>query len=408
MKIVFSKCNFHDMFFFMKRDHFLNKTRQFFQVHPAVALLGPRQCGKTTLAQMYAETHQPSIRFDLENPEDLLLLENPMLTLKDIEGLIIIDEIQRRPDLFPVLRVLIDRHKENQKFLILGSAARDLIKQSSETLAGRLAYIEVTPFSYGETKESKKLWIRGGYPLSYLAKIESDAFNWLKFYIISFLERDIPSLGINVPAASLRRFWMMLAHYHGNIFNASEIGKSLNISTTAVRHYLDILTGTFMIRQLQPWTENIKKRQVKTPKIYFRDSGIFHYLLGIRSAEDLLYHPKLGASWEGFALEEIIRFHQADPEDCYFWAIHNQAELDLLIIKDGKKLGFEIKYTDAPKITKSMHMALEVLQLDSLTIIFPGTKDFALSDKIRTVGLEPYLNRALASPASSHPTIWIG
>lgn len=377
----------------MDRDALINKTQQFFQIHPAVALLGPRQCGKTTLAQMYAKNHQSSKRFDLENPEDLLLLENPMLVLADIAGLIIIDEIQRCPELFPVLRVLIDRHKENQKFLILGSASRDLIKQSSETLAGRLAYIEVTPFSYGETKESKKLWIRGGYPLSYLANSEVDAFNWLKFYILSFLERDIPNLGINVPAATLRRFWMMLAHYHGNNFNASEIGKSLSLSTTAIRHYLDILVGTFMIRQLQPWTENIKKRQVKTPKIYFMDSGIFHYLLGVRSSEDLLYHPKLGVSWEGFALEQIIRSHQVDPEDCYFWAIHGQAELDLLILKDGKKLGFEIKYTDSPKITKSMHTALEVLQLDSLTVIFPGSKDFPLSDKIRVVGLEPYFNK---------------
>jgi predicted AAA+ superfamily ATPase len=376
----------------MEREALQHSINHLLRVHPAVALLGPRQCGKTTLAQMYAETHHPSKRFDLENPEDLLFLENPMLSLSDLEGLIIIDEIQRRPDLFPILRVLIDRHKENQKFLILGSATRDLIQQSSETLAGRLAYIEVTPFSYWETREMKKLWVRGGFPLSYLSETDLDAFTWLKFYVTSFLERDIPSLGINVPAPTLRRFWMMLAHYHGNFFNASEIGTSLNASAASIRHYIDILVGTFMIRQLQPWLENIKKRQVKTPKIYFRDSGIFHYLLGIRGTEDLLYHPKLGASWEGFALEEIIRFHQADPEDCFFWAIHNQAELDLLIIKDGKKLGFEIKYTDAPKITKSMHTALEVLHLDSLVVLYPGSKVIPLSDKITAIGLEPYLN----------------
>jgi uncharacterized protein len=375
----------------MKRDAYLQKINQLLRVHPAIALLGPRQCGKTTLALMYAEAYPSSKRFDLENPEDLLFLENPMLSLSDIEGLIIIDEVQRRPDLFPVLRVLIDRHKENQKFLILGSATRDLIKQSSETLAGRLAYIEVTPFSYWETKEMKKLWVRGGYPLAYLAETDIDAFNWLQFYITSFLERDIPNLGFNVPAFTLRRFWMMLAHYHGNFFNASEIATSLNVSMSAIRHYIDILVGTFMIRQLQPWAENIKKRQVKTPKIYFRDSGIFHYLLGIRGTEDILYHPKLGASWEGFALEEIIRFHQADPEDCFFWAVHNQAELDLLIIKGGKRLGFEIKYTDAPKITKSMHTAVETLRLDSLSVIFPGTKAIPLTDKITAIGLEPYL-----------------
>ncbi|MBX9621641.1 MAG: ATP-binding protein [Alphaproteobacteria bacterium] len=375
----------------MKRDAFIKEINQLFRVHPAIALLGPRQCGKTTLAQMYAETHQPTKRFDLENPEDLLLLENPMLALSELEGLIILDEIQRRPDLFPVLRVLIDQHKENKKFLILGSASRDLIRQSSETLAGRLAHIEVTPFSYWEVREINKLWVRGGFPLSYLAPSEFDGFNWLKFYITSFLERDVPSLGINVPAATLRRFWMMLAHYHGNIFNASEIGKSLSASTTAIRHYIDILVGTFMIRQLQPWVENIKKRQVKTPKIYFRDSGIFHSFLGIKSQEDLFHHPKMGTSWEGFALEEIIRFHKADPEDCFFWAVHSQAELDLLIVKGGKKIGFEIKYTDAPKITKSMHIALETLHLDSLTIIYPGKQSFSLSEKIRVMGLEGYL-----------------
>lgn len=381
----------------MKRDAFIKEINELFGVHPAVALLGPRQCGKTTLAQIYAETHQPSKRFDLENPEDLVLLENPMLALSEFEGLVILDEIQRRPDLFPVLRVLIDRHKENQKFLILGSASRDLIRQSSESLAGRLAYIEVTPFSYWETGEIKNLWLRGGFPLAYLSKSEVDTFNWLKFYIISFLERDIPSLGINVSPVTLRRFWMMLAHYHGNIFNASEIGKSLSTSTTAIRHYIDILVGTFMIRQLQPWVENIKKRQVKTPKIYFRDSGIFHSLLGIKSREDLFHHPKLGASWEGFVLEEIIRFHQADPEDCFFWAVHNQAELDLLIVKAGKKLGFGIKYTDAPKITKSMHTALETLDLDSLTVIYPGNQSFALSEKIRVANLEGYLKGTISS-----------
>lgn len=376
----------------MKREQLLERINLLFEIHPAVALLGPRQCGKTTLAQMYAEKHQPALRLDLENPEDLLILENPMLSLSDVEGLIIIDEIQLRPDLFPVLRVLIDRHKENQKFLILGSASRDLIQQSSESLAGRLAYIEVTPFSYQETKETRKLWLRGGFPLSYLASTDLDAFNWLKFYTQSFLERDIPNLGIQVPSTALRRFWMMLAHYHGNILNAAEIGGALNISAPTVRRYLDILMGTFMVRQLQPWTENIKKRQVKTPKIYFRDSGIFDYLSGIRSAEDLFFSPKIGASWEGFALEEIIRFHEADPEDCYFWGIHNQAELDLLIVKDGKRLGFEIKYSETPTATKSMHSALEALRLDSLTVIFPGTKSFPLTEKITAIPLETYLS----------------
>jgi predicted AAA+ superfamily ATPase len=375
----------------MQRKRYLHQIENLFRTHSAVALLGPRQCGKTTLAQLYSESHEQSTRFDLEDPSDLLLLENPLLALSDLEGLIIIDEIQRRPELFPILRVLIDRHKPNQKFLILGSASRDLIKQSSETLAGRLAYLEVTPFSYPETKDVKKLWVRGGFPLAYLAETEEDCFNWLKFYTLHFLERDIPNLGITIPPQTLRRFWMMLAHYHGSTFNASEIGASLGIAHTTTRYYLDILTGTFMMRQLQPWVENIKKRQVKTPKIYFRDSGIYHNLLGIKGEGDIRNHPKLGASWEGFALEEIIRFHGVDAESCFFWGIHNQAELDLLIIKNGKKLGFEIKYADAPKMTKSMQIALDILELDSLSLIFPGKKKIPLMDKATAIGLESFL-----------------
>jgi predicted AAA+ superfamily ATPase len=226
--------------------------------------------------------------------------------------------------------------------------------------------------------------------LAYLAKTEEDCFNWLKFYMATFLERDIPNLGINISPQTLRRFWMMLAHYHGNTFNASEIGASLGIAHTTARHYLDILTGTFMMRQLQPWVENIKKRQVKTPKFYYRDSGIYHNLLGIRGEYDIRHHPKLGASWEGFALEEIIRFHDADGGSCFFWGIHNQAELDLLILKDGKKLGFEIKYADAPRMTKSMQIALETLHLDSLSIIFPGTKKIPFTEKAMAIGLEAY------------------
>lgn len=377
----------------MQRETYLHHIEKLFRVHPAVALLGPRQCGKTTLALLYSQSHPQSTRFDLEDPADLLLLENPMLVLSELEGLVIIDEVQRKPELFPILRVLIDRHKPGQKFLILGSASRDLIKQSSETLAGRLAYIEVTPFSYTETKDAKKLWIRGGFPLAYLAKTEEDCFNWLKFYTTTFLERDIPNLGINISPQTLRRFWMMLAHYHGNTFNASEIGTSLGLAHTTVRHYLDILTGTFMMRQLQPWVENIKKRQVKTPKVYYRDSGIYHTLLGVKEENDIRYHPKLGASWEGFALEQIIRFHDVDGESCFFWGIHNQAELDLLILKDGKKLGFEIKYADAPRMTKSMQIALETLNLDSLSIIFPGTKKIPFTEKAAAIGLEAYCSQ---------------
>lgn len=375
----------------MKRDRYLKEIKENFRTHAAVALLGPRQCGKTTLAKMFSEMDQiqPVFRFDLEDPVDLVRLDNPMLALENLEGLIIIDEIQRRPELFPVLRVLIDRHKEKQKYLILGSASRDLIQQSSETLAGRIGYLEITPFSMGEAEDMKKLWIRGGYPLSYLADSEDHAINWIKNYVTTFLERDIPNLGFTISPSLLRRFWMMIAHYHGNILNLSELGRSLSVSHNTIRHYVDILTGTFMIRELQPWYVNIGKRQVKTPKIYFRDSGLYHYLLGLRSENDLLKHPKLGASWEGFALEEIIRFYEASPEECYFWGVHSQSEIDLFLLKDGKKRGFEFKYMDSPKLTKSMIETFELLELDSLDVIYPGTKTYPLSkENIKVIPLQ--------------------
>lgn len=270
-------------------------------------------------------------------------------------------------------------------------ASRDLINQSSETLAGRISYIELTPFSWPEVKDVSRLLVRGGFPRSYLAKTDAEGFKWRQDYISTFLERDIPNLGINIPAQTLRRFWAMLAHYHGNILNSSEIGNSLGISHNTVRNYLDILSGTFMIRELLPWFENLKKRQVKAPKIYFRDIGIFNALVGLSDLSALQNHPKLGALWEGFALEEIIRFHEAKPEDCYFWATHGGAELDLLIIKGEQKLGFEFKYTDRPKITKSMQITITELNLSNITVIFPNKGDFPLATNIRATGLENYL-----------------
>ncbi len=380
-----------------KRERYLKEIHQAFEVHPVIALLGPRQCGKTTLARLYQEKFQNELMFtsfDLENPRDLVKFETPMLTLEEIKnGYIIIDEIQRQQELFPVLRVLVDQ-KQKRNFLILGSASRDLIRQSSETLAGRIRYIELTPFSIWEVDQPEKLWLRGGFPHSFLAKNDAQSYEWRLAYVSTFLERDIPNLGIFIPSAQLRRFWIMLGHYHGQICNSSEIGKSLGISHTTIRRYLDILTGTFMIRQLQPWFENIEKRQVKSPKIYFRDSGILHALLGIIDRQSLLNHPKLGSSWEGFALEEIIRFHEATNEEAYFWAIHNQAEIDLLIFKNGYKLGFEFKYADAPKITKSMQTAIQLLKLDKLIVIFPGNDHYKMSDKIEAIGLEKYLKQA--------------
>jgi len=377
----------------MDRKDFIQRINEAFEVHPVVAILGPRQCGKTTLARMYREHFKKKdafTYFDLEDPRHLARLESPILVLEELEGTIIIDEVQRMPELFPILRVIVDQHK-NQRFLILGSASRDLIQQSSETLAGRIRYLELPPFSLPEVKAVKTAWIRGGFPKSFLASSDAKSFEWRQAYIATFLERDIPNLGINIPPKTLRRFYMMLAHYHGGMFNASEIGNSLGISHTTSRRYLDILSGTFMVRELTPWFENIGKRQVKTPKIYFRDMGIFHALLGITTMKELMNHPKLGASWEGLALEEILRFHHITIDEAYFWGIHNTAELDLFLMIKGKRIGFEIKYTDFPKITKSMSLALEFLKLDELNVIVPGNENYPLAKNIRVHGLESYL-----------------
>lgn len=371
----------------MKRPDKKNKIKQGFRNHPVVAILGPRQCGKTTLAKDYAKDFKRVHYFDCEDPIDISRLENAMLTLNELKGLIVIDEVQRVPDLFTVLRVLVDRNKQ-QKYLILGSASQELIRQSSETLAGRIKYIELTPFSYAETQELDMLWLRGGYPKSYLAKTLHDSSDWRQGYIKTFLEKDIPQLGIGVASATLRKFWAMLTAYHGNLFNASELGRSLGVAHTTVQHYLDILCGTFMVRQLKPWHENITSRQVKSPKIYFRDSGILHTLMRVASRQDLEEDPKLGASWEGFALEEIIRHYEISDDDCYFWATYGEAELDLLLFKGKKRLGFEFKYTDKVKVSKSMHKALEVLKLDELTVVVPGKVDFPLASGIRVKGLE--------------------
>ena len=375
----------------MKRPKYLKTIEMQFRVHPACAILGPRQVGKTTLAKMFLDQDSPDNFqfFDLEDPLDLARLENPMLTLSKLEGkLIIIDEVQRAPELFPIIRVLIDDKKKKQKFLILGSASRELLRQSSETLAGRIGYMELMPFSLDEVDGNiETLWLRGGFPLSYLAQTDDDSFLWRQSYISTFLERDIPNLGFQIPPQQMRRFWLMLAHYHGQIFNASELGKSLGITDHMVRKYLDILARTFMIRVLLPWHENLEKRQIKSPKIYFRDSGILHALIGIRNQTEMDVYPKMGSFWEGFALEEIIRQTGANSEECYFWGTQSKAELDLLIIKDGKRIGYEFKYTDAPKITPSMRIASEDLKLDHLYVIYPGTKTFPLSEHITARGL---------------------
>jgi len=382
----------------MERPDVLALIGRYLKSHSVVAILGPRQCGKTTVARMYCK-QQPSFplsnHFDLESAVDLERLANPTLALKPLSGLVVIDEIQRVPELFPTLRVLIDQEGADRKYLILGSASRDLIRQSSESLAGRIAYIELTPFSFGEVDHLERLWLRGGFPKSYLAKTEEESFDWRSSYVRTFLEQDIPALGFQIPPAALRRFWIMLAHYHGNIFNASELGRSFGASDVTMRKYLDLLSGTFMIRQLQPWFENIGKRQVKSPKIFFRDSGIFHSLLAIHNSEELQMHPKLGASWEGFALEEVIKASRARSEDCYFWSTYSDAEIDLLIYQQDGFKGFEFKYADAPRMTRSMQVALQDLKLKEIFVIYPGDVDYQLSEKVFVVGLKNYLSSLL-------------
>ena len=379
-----------------KREYYLQEIERNFRVHSACAILGPRQVGKTTLARAFVKEKMGGVArfFDLENPLDLARLENPMLALSsEPEKLIVIDEIQMRPDLFPIIRVLVDDPSHKRKLLILGSASRDLIRQSSETLAGRIGYMELPPFSLKETQNAPRLWLRGGFPLSYLASSDDDSFLWRQNYIKTFLERDIPNLGFSIPAQQMRRFWLMLVHYHGQVFNASEIARSLGVSDKTIHKYIDILSGTFMIRRLSPWLENLKKRQVRSPKVYFRDSGILHALLNIKDTTELDTYPKLGAFWEGFALEEVIRTYDASSEESFFWATHANAELDLFIIKHGKRLGFEFKYTDVPKVTKSMIIALEDLKLDHITVVYPGKETFELTDKITAQGLESLAKR---------------
>ena len=375
----------------MDRLYYLAKITERFTVHPVVALLGPRQCGKTTLARMYANQRPEwtATRFDLEDPTDLAALAEPRLALQDLPGLVIIDEIQRAPELFPVLRVLVDRPGQTTRFLILGSASRDLIRQSSETLAGRIGHIELTPFQLREvgTTSLPLLWLRGGLPPAFLADADAISRQWRKDYIATFLERDLPALGIAIPPSSMRRFWMMLAHYHGQRLNLSELGRSFGAADTTVRRYLDILEATFMVRLLQPWHENIGKRQVKAPKLFLRDSGLFHTLLGIDDAEALRHHPKLGPSWEGFALEETLRTLDVAPEEAWFWATHAGAELDLLVMHHGQLQGYEIKYTASPRLTPSMRAAMDSLRLDQLRVIYPGERTFRLADRIEAVGL---------------------
>ncbi len=351
-----------------------------------VALLGARQSGKTTLARTFVPPGSLNY-FDLEDRASLARLDEPDLALRPLRGLVVIDEVQRRPDIFPLLRVLADRKPLPARFLILGSAAPELLRQSSETLAGRLETIPLEGFRLGDLGMSAQTrhWLRGGFPLSYTARTEADSLVWRRQFLHTFLERDMPQLGTTIPAAALQRFWNMIAHYHGQIWNAAELARALAVNESTVRRYLDLMTGVFMIRQLQPWFENLGKRQVKAPKIYVRDSGLLHALLGITSQRDLEHHPKVGASWEGYAVEEILK--AARPDEAYFWATHNGAELDLLLFCRGRRIGVECKRTDAPTLTRSMRIAMEDLKLDELRVVYPGDKRYPLGKNIEAVPL---------------------
>ena len=351
-----------------------------------VALIGPRQCGKTTLARQFVPADALNY-FDLEDPISLARLDQPLTALQGLTGLVVIDEIQRRPDLFPILRVLCDRTPLPARFLILGSASPELLRQSSETLAGRLEIIRMAGFSLAEVGAELQMphWLRGSFPLSFLATSDADSLAWRRNFVQTFLERDLPQLGVNIPSSAMFRFWNMLAHYHAQVWNAAEIARALDLSESTVRRYLDLLEGAFMVRQLRPWFANLNKRQVKSPKVYFRDTGVLHQMLGIREERDLWLHPKSGASWEGYVIEEVIK--ATDPDEVYFWATHAGAELDLLLFIGGRRVGIECKRVDAPRLTPSMRIALEDLALDHLFVFYPGERPYPLTERVTVLPL---------------------
>ena len=355
-----------------------------------VALLGPRQCGKTTLAQQFVTSNSLNY-FDLEDPQSVARLSEPDLALRPLKKLVVIDEIQHRPDLFPLLRVLADRSPLPARFLILGSASPDLLRQSSESLAGRLETVPLEGFRLSDLGASAqgRHWLRGGFPLAYTPRREADSVNWRRQFLQTFLERDMPQLGIEIPAIALRRFWNMVAHYHGQIWNAAELARALAVNESTVRRYLDLMAGVFMVRQLPPWFENLGKRQVKSPKVYVRDTGLLHSLLGITNQRDLENHPKVGASWEGYAVEEVLKSYGAD--EAYYWATYNGAELDLLLFKKGRRIGIECKRADAPALTPSMRTALADLKLDHLYVLYPGDKTYPLGKKVEVVPLAKFV-----------------
>lgn len=375
----------------IKRERHLSRLEDLLRRHPVVALLGARQVGKTTLAlDLEGRLQAGTTHFDLENPVHLAQLEDPMLALQDLEGLVVLDEIQRRPNIFPVLRVLVDRPGPPARFLVLGSASPELLEQSSETLAGRIAFRHLDGFSLDEVgiESAENLWLRGGFPRSFLAESNAASAEWRLDFIRTFLEHDLPLLGsTRLPPNTMRRFWTMLAHVHGQVWNASEFGRSFGVSESTVRRYLDLLVSTFVVRLLPPWHENLGKRQVKSPKVYLADSGLLHTLLNLEDLDDVLSHPKLGASWEGFAQEIVLARLGARPQDAFFWATHTGAEIDLVVVRGRRRRGFEFKRTVAPRLTRSMHTALEDLRLDQIDVVHAGEATFPLAERIRAVAM---------------------
>ncbi len=377
-----------------RRQH-LHKLKSLLKSYPIVGMIGPRQIGKTTLARQLAKQHKgPTTHFDLEDPRDLARLTDPALALEPLRGLVILDEIQRQPELFPLLRVLADRRPVPARFLVLGSASPDMLRQSSETLAGRISYYELPGLSLPEVrmKNQSRLWLRGGFPSSYTARTNAISDQWRRDFIQTFLERDLPQLGIRTPSTVLSRFWTMLAHYHGQIWNAAQFANSFGVTNKTVSHYLELLSSAFVVRRLQPWHANIKKRQVKAPKIYISDSGLLHTLLRLTTLADLQSHPKLGASWEGFVMGQIIQHTAVAPHESFFWATHGGAELDLLLVRGKRRWGFEIKRTSSPTITPSMRSALADLKLQRLHVVHAGQHTFHLAKNIKAVAISELLD----------------
>ena len=377
----------------IKRTRELRVLTGLLRRHPVVGILGARQVGKTTLARQFTATKRGPVTFlDLEDPADLARLDDPMLALGNLRGLVVIDEVQRRPDLFPVLRVLVDRPRMPARFLVLGSASPELLRQSSESLAGRIVYQELGGFALDEIGAgASRLWLRGGFPRSFLASTNAASAEWRRGFVRTFLERDIPQLGARTPATTLHRFWMMLAHYHGQVWSSSEFARSFGVADTTVRSYLDLLSGALVVRLLPPWHENLAKRQVKAPKAYVADSGLLHSLLGLESLTDLERHPKIGASWEGFVIGQLARHLGARNGECWYWRTHAGAELDLLVVRGRRRLGFEVKRTTTPKLTPAIRSAITDLRLGRLDVVHAGNDTYPLAKNVRAVAFSRLL-----------------